>query len=77
MLNQMLHHLPELAFRVAMCYNGLSERSELLGRYSATFRVNLLLALYIVASELKDPIWHSLEWQIGSFSSEATIYPMQ
>ena len=25
-----------------------------------------------VASELKDPIWHSLEWQIGSFSSEAT-----
>ena len=27
-----------------------------------------------VASELKDPIWHSLEWQIGSFSSEATIY---
>ena len=26
----------------------------------------------IVASELKDPIWHSLEWQIGSFSSEAT-----
>ena len=29
---------------------------------------------YFVASELKDPIWHSLEWQIGSFSSEATIY---
>ena len=28
---------------------------------------------YTVASELKDPIWHSLEWQIGSFSSEATI----
>ena len=26
----------------------------------------------IVASELKHPIWHSLEWQIGSFSSEAT-----
>ena len=26
----------------------------------------------IVASELKDPLWHSLEWQIGSFSSEAT-----
>ena len=25
-----------------------------------------------VASELKDPIWHSLEWQIGSFSSEET-----
>ena len=25
-----------------------------------------------VASELKDPIWHSSEWQIGSFSSEAT-----
>ena len=40
----------------------------------------------LVASELKDPIWHSLEWQIGSFSSEATIcqfaslyysYPLQ
>ena len=28
----------------------------------------------IVASELKDPIWHSLEWQIESFSSEATRY---
>ena len=28
---------------------------------------------HIIASELKDPIWHSLEWQIGSFSSEATI----
>ena len=28
---------------------------------------------HIVASELKDPIWHSSEWQIGSFSSEATI----
>ena len=27
----------------------------------------------IVASELKDPIWHSLEWQIGSFGSEATL----
>ena len=26
-----------------------------------------------VASELKYPIWHSSEWQIGSFSSEATI----
>ena len=26
-----------------------------------------------VASELKDAIWHSLEWQIGSFSSEATL----
>ena len=25
-------------------------------------------------SELKDPIWHSSEWQIGSFSSEATIW---
>ena len=30
---------------------------------------------HFVASELKDPIWHSLEWQIGSFSSEATIWP--
>ena len=29
----------------------------------------------LVASELKDPIWHSLEWQIESFSSEATICP--
>ena len=25
-----------------------------------------------VASELKNSIWHSLEWQIGSFSCEAT-----
>ena len=29
---------------------------------------------YIVASELNDPICHSDECQIGSFSSEATIY---
>ena len=29
---------------------------------------------HIVASELKDPICHSNECQIGSFSSEATIY---
>ena len=29
--------------------------------------------IYIVASELKDPICHSYECQIGSFSSEATI----
>ena len=28
---------------------------------------------HLAASELKDPIWHSSEWQIGSFSSEATI----
>ena len=28
---------------------------------------------YFVASELKDPICHSNECQIGSFSSEATI----
>ena len=28
----------------------------------------------IVSWVLKDPIWHSSEWQIGSFSSEATIY---
>ena len=28
----------------------------------------------IVASELNDPICHSDECQIGSFSSEATIY---
>ena len=29
---------------------------------------------HFVASELKDPICHSDECQIGSFSSEATIY---
>ena len=31
-------------------------------------------AIYIVASELNNPICHSNECQIGSFSSEATIY---
>ena len=30
--------------------------------------------IHFVASELKDPICHSDECQIGSFSSEATIY---
>ena len=29
---------------------------------------------HIVASELKDPISHYDECQIGSFSSEATLY---
>ena len=29
---------------------------------------------YVVASELKDPICHSDECQIGSFSSEATMF---
>ena len=29
--------------------------------------------LYIVASELKDPICHSLEWQIGSFSDDIYV----
>ena len=33
-----------------------------------------LTTKHIVASELKDPICHSNECQIGSFSSEATIY---
>ena len=32
------------------------------------------IKIHVVASELKDPIWHSSEWQIGSFSSEATMY---
>ena len=31
------------------------------------------IQLHFVASELKDPICHSDECQIGSFSSEATI----
>ena len=34
----------------------------------------MYIAVQIVAWELKDPIWHSLEWQIESFSSEATRY---
>ena len=49
-------------------------------RYSSYFRSDIslfLYTIYIVASELKDPIWHSLEWQIGSFSSEATIYMLK
>ena len=35
---------------------------------------NNITRIYIVASELKDPICHSNECQIGSLSSEATIY---
>ena len=35
------------------------------------------LARHIVASELKDPICHSDECQIGSFSFEATTYSMR
>ena len=33
-----------------------------------------LRRIHVVASELKDPICHSNECQIGSFSSEATMY---
>ena len=36
--------------------------------------INPYTSQHIVASELKDPICHSNECQIGSFSSEATIY---
>ena len=32
-----------------------------------------IISMCIVASELKDPICHSNECQIGSFSSEATV----
>ena len=42
--------------------------------YGNIYAVQVHCSYYIVASELKDPIWHSSEWQIGSFSSEATIY---
>ena len=35
------------------------------------------LSVLLVASELKDPICHSDECQIGSFSSEATYCPLQ
>ena len=42
--------------------------------FDKDIQTDLRYTIYIVASELKDPIWHSLEWQIGSFSSEATIY---
>ena len=42
-----------------------------LGSYSTVVIVNC-----IVASELKDPICHSDECQIGSFSSEATVWSM-
>ena len=36
--------------------------------------IKLLRSISPVASELKDPICHSDECQIGSFSSEATIW---
>ena len=45
-----------------------SDTSSTNGRYSET-----TLRQHIVAPELNDPICHSNECQIGSFSSEATI----
>ena len=36
-------------------------------------RMLVIVVVHIVASELKDPICHSDECQMGSFSSEATI----
>ena len=48
-------------------------------KYFSAIRIKIIMhmrmyAENIVASELKDPIWHSSEWQIGSFSFEATIW---
>ena len=43
--------------------------------HASYFIARDILYKYIVASELKDPICHSNECQIGSFSSEATICP--
>ena len=40
----------------------------------ATLMLSMFRVGYIVASELKDPICHSDECQIGSFSSVAAIY---
>ena len=42
-------------------------------QHNAVYKAIVSQERYIVASELKDPIWHSSEWQIGSFSYEATI----
>ena len=36
--------------------------------------LGLYIYIYIIASELNDPICHSDECQIGSFSSEETMY---
>ena len=47
----------------------MSRATQLSGANMALYPRN-----HLVASELKDPIWHSLEWQIGCFSSEATTY---
>ena len=60
-------------FRAASCKIKFkkSEETRVLNSWEQLFSK---IGVYIVASELKDPIWHSLEWQIGSFSSEATIY---
>ena len=43
------------------------------GRMASPLNTDSYSAEHIVASELKDPICHSDECQIGSFSSEATI----
>ena len=61
------------------CYtNVLCLLGQIWTTISALYQYHSKLARYcqgyIVASELKDPIWHSSEWQIGSFSSEATIW---
>ena len=46
---------------------------KFMGKYTSS-KACKVPHIYIVASELKDPICHSNECQIGSFSSEATIY---
>ena len=60
----------EMVKIVFFCHDWLSMLQVLIGHTIHMYRCGW----HIVASELKDPIWHSLEWQIGSFSSEPTIY---
>ena len=43
------------------------------GKHTLSTQSSYAKLMYLVASELNDPICHSNECQIGSFSSEATI----
>ena len=69
-----VNHLPGLDMEIIQPrFEGFSRRNIDLKQMCWLISVKNKNLTYIVASELKDPIWHPSEWQIGSFSSEATI----
>ena len=75
------HLVPNLSVELYFVMQLLTSRGSDADLLSPVLKGTLILTLvllglyiYIVASELNDPICHSDECQIGSFSYEETMY---